>query len=66
MGLLEIFSAAIFFLIGTTAFFSLIIAQSKDFKDYPEVPAVSIFLAVTSLAFFALSGAVVYLGLASK
>ncbi len=66
MDLLEIFLAASFFLVGTITFFSLIAAQSKDFKDYPEIYTVSIFLAVTSLVFFALSGATVYLGLASK
>jgi hypothetical protein len=66
MDLLEIFLAASFFLLGTIAFFSLIATQSKDFKDYPEVHTVSLYMSIASVVFFLLSAATVYLGLASK
>lgn len=66
MGILEIFLATAFFLIGFISFFSLLAAQSKDLQDYPEIHTVSLFLAIASVVFFSLSGLTVYLGLTFK
>lgn len=66
MDLLEIFLAISFFLIGIVASTSYFVSRSRDMKDYPEIYSVSLFLAVSAIVFFALSGFTVYLGLSYK
>ena len=66
MGTLQIFLAVSFLAIAIVATASLFVARSKELKDYPEVATVSVFLALSALFFFALSGVTVYLGLSNR